>query len=88
MCILVALRAFNFAPHDPRSTVFGWIHIGGTIWVCGPSAWRAFRERGLKLVVAVAVGGALCLAVGWIAYELNDGFRHMIQNMPRYLSKA
>ena len=31
LCILVALRSFDLAPRDPRSTLFGWIHLGGTV---------------------------------------------------------
>ena len=88
LCILVALRAFNLAPHDPRSTLFGWIHIGGTIWICAPSAWRAFRQKGPRLVAALIIGWMLCAAAGWGAYQASDGFRFIIDNLPRYLSKA
>lgn len=88
LCILVALRAFNIGPRDPRSTLYSWIHIGGTLWICGPSAWRAFREKGVKLVVVLVVAGALCFVVGWGAMQLDSGFRHIIENLPRYLAKG
>ncbi len=88
LCILVALRSFNIGPRDPRSTLFSWIHIGGTIWICLPSAWRAFRVKGGRLVVLLGVAGALCFVGGFGAMQLSDGFRLIIENLPRYLTKG
>ena len=40
LAILVAARSLHLAPQDPRSTLFGWIHLAGTVWITVPSAWR------------------------------------------------
>ena len=87
LCILVALLAFNIGPGDPRSTLYGWIHLGGTVWISGPSAWRAFRTRGPSLVVILVVGWALILAVGYLAANMSPDFRDIVANLPHYLAK-
>jgi hypothetical protein len=88
LCILVALKSIHLAPDDPRSTLFSWIHIGGTIWICVPSAWRAFHDRGPRLVVLLAVGWALCAVAGWGLWHLSPAFRWTISNLPRFLTAA
>ena len=88
LCILVTLRTFDIGPRDPRSTLFSWIHIGGTILICLPSVWRAFRVKPPRLVVVLVIGGLLCAAAGWTAMRLSGDFRNIIENLPRYLAKG
>lgn len=88
LCILVLARSLDIGPHDPRSTLFGWIHLGGTAWVTIPSAWRAFRARPREVAVIVAVGWVVCAGVGWAAMALSADFREVVRDLPRYLSKA
>ena len=63
LCILVAATTFNFGPSDPRDPTMGWIQIGGTIWIVFPCVWRAFRQKGPRMVVcavlAIVLSGAL-----------------------------
>lgn len=59
LCILVALQSLHLAPDDPRSTLFGRIHLAGTVAISVPSAWRAFRVRGARLAALVALGLSL-----------------------------
>jgi len=87
LCILVALRSFHVGPVDPRDTLFGWIHVGGTLLITIPSALRAFREKGPRLLLLVAVAWALCAAAALVASMLSDGFREMLLSLPRYLAK-
>jgi hypothetical protein len=87
LCILVALLSLNLAPEDPRSTLFGWIHLGGTIWVSIPSAWRSFRAKGARLVLLILLAWALSAALFGAAWALSPGFRHAAQGMPRVLSR-
>lgn len=87
LCILVALLSLNLAPRDPRSTLLGWIHIGGTIWVTIPSAWRSFRLKGGRLVLVVALGWALSAALFGAAWAASPGFRHAAASMPEVLSR-
>ena len=86
LCILVAAKAFGLSPEDSRSPLLGWIHVGGTVWIAVPSAWRAFRQKGPRLVVAVAVAfllfAALLAAASWFVY----GFRHTLLDMPNVFS--
>ena len=87
LCILVALMGLRLAPKDPRSTLLGWIHIGGTLWITVPSAWRSFREKGGKLALTVALGwgfSALLFGLGW---AVSPGFRYAIKSMPSVLSR-
>ena len=88
LCILVALKSFHLAPSDPRDTLFGWIHVGVSIWVCGPSAWRSFRTKGPRLVGLVLVGWLLTgLAIG-LGMLASPGFKEMVLRLPRYLTTA
>lgn len=88
LCILVALTSLHLAPSDPRSRLFAWIHIGGTIWICIPSAWRAFRTKGPRLVVLLVVGWGVSAALILLGMGLSPGFRWAILNLPRFLTSA
>lgn len=88
LCILVAARSLHLGPDDPRSQLFSWIHLGGTVLISGPSAWRAFRAKGPRLAVVLVVGWALCLGLGALAAWLSPGFRQMMIDLPRYLTTA
>ena len=88
LAILVAARSLHLAPEDPRSTLFGWIHIVGTIWITVPSAWRAFRVRRARLALVVAIAWVLCAAAGAAAALASPAFRCTVANLPRYLSTA
>jgi len=83
LCILVALKTLHWAPADPRSTLFSWIHLGGTAWITGPSAWRAFRLKGTRLVALVAAGWAFCALLAGLACWLSPGFRDLARELPR-----
>jgi hypothetical protein len=86
LCILVALLGLRVAPKDPRSELFGWIHIGGTIWVTVPSAWRSFRAKGLRLALTVALGWGFSVILFGVSWATVPGFRSAIESMPRVLS--
>jgi hypothetical protein len=88
LCILVALRYLGLEPADPRNPLFGWVHLAGTAFVSVPCAWRAFRQRGPRLVLAVALFWAMVLAVGWIAARVVPGFEGLVRALPEYLSRA
>lgn len=88
LCILVAAKSLHLAPSDPRSTLFAWIHVGGTVWITAPSAWRAFRTKGLRLVLLLAVGWAACAAAGLLAWAVSPGFRWFLANLPRFLTTS
>jgi len=88
LVVLVVAKSLRLAPEDPRDTLFSWIHMGGTIWICIPSAWRAFRVRGPRLAAVVAVGWALCAGAGYLAFVLWPGFRQVVADLPRYLTSA
>lgn len=88
LCILVVARTFGIGPSDPRSTLFSWIHIGGTVWISGPSAWRAFREKGPRLAVILVVGWAVLLGAGYAAMQGSADFRGVVENLPRFLAKG
>lgn len=87
LCILVALLSLNLAPKDPRSTLFGWIHIGGTLWITVPSAWRSFRERGPRLALTVGLGWTFSALLFGAAWAVSPGFRHAAAAMPEVLSR-
>jgi hypothetical protein len=85
LCLLVAAKALHLAPRDPRSEILGWIHIGGTIWITIPSAWRAFRAKGARLVLLVAAGWGLSAALFTLGWLASAGFRRLVGEMPRVL---
>jgi hypothetical protein len=87
-CILVAMKSLNLEPKDPRSTLLGWIHIGGSIWITVPSAWRSFREKGRRLALAIALGWVFSVVLFLSAWAISEGFRSAIESMPRVLSRA
>jgi len=88
LCILVVLIALNLGPSDPRDPLLGWIQIGGTLWVVFPSAWRAFRQKGPRVVVcgvlAILFSGALFAAGAW----LSPAFRVILREMPMVLAQS
>ena len=88
LCILVALSAFNLAPEDPTDTLFGWIHLLGSVWITVPCAWRSFRSRGARLLGIVAIGLTLCAAAGWLVGLASGEFSAIVRDLPRYLTKA
>ena len=87
LCILVALITFNLGPSDPRDPLFGWIQIAGTVWIVFPSAWRAFRQKGPRIVVcgvlAIVFSGALFALGAW----LSPAFRAILMDMPYVLAQ-
>ncbi|MHC4956478.1 MAG: hypothetical protein ACYTGZ_21770 [Planctomycetota bacterium] len=87
LCILVALQSFNISPSDPRDPLFGWIQIGGTIWIVFPSGWRAFRQKGPRMavcgVLAIVFSGALFAFGAWV----SPAFRAILADMPYVLTK-
>ena len=88
LSILVALRSVDLAPRDPRDTLFGWIHLGGTLGISYPSAWRAFRPKGLRLVGLVAIAWTLCGIGGGLVWIASAWFRQVVTQLPRYLTTA
>ncbi len=86
LCILVALQSMRLSPRDPRSTLLGWIHALGTLWITVPSAWRSFRVTRLRLALVVAVGWGFSVLVFGLAWLMSPGFRYAIESMPRVLS--
>ena len=88
LCILVAAQSLHLAPADPRSTLFGWIHLGGTVAISVPCAWRAFRQKGPRLVAAVLLAWAGLAAVGALGMLLSRGFEQVVLQLPRYLARA
>jgi hypothetical protein len=88
LCILVVLIALNVSPQDPRDPLFGWIHIGGTVWIVFPSAWRAFRQKGPRIaicgVLALLFSGALFAAGAWF----SPAFRSILADMPYVLAQS
>jgi hypothetical protein len=88
LCILVVLQSLHLAPADPRSTLFGRIHLAGTVAISVPSAWRAFRVRGARLAALVATGLLLCAALGWLAALASPGFRSVVRGLPARLGQA
>ena len=86
LCILVAVKSMGFAFDDPRDPLLAWLHIGGTLWICFPSAWRAFHDRSWRLGVVVGVAWGLCAAVGALAAMASPGFRQLIERFPELLT--
>ncbi len=87
LCILVAMLGLQLAPKDPRSTLLGWVHVLGTLWITIPSAWRSFRVKGLKLALTVGLGWAFSAALFGLGCALSPGFGFAITSMPEVLSK-
>jgi hypothetical protein len=87
LCILVAAQSFGWAPKDPKSTLFGWIQIGGMVWISVPSAWRAFRQKGPRLVLAVLIAWAL-FGLLLVLGVTDRGFRHALFDMPYVFTEA
>jgi hypothetical protein len=88
LAILVAARSLHLAPEHPQSTLLGWIHLAGTVWITVPSAWRAFRVQRARLARLVAVGWLLSAAGGALAALASSDFRAVMGDLPRYLTSA
>ncbi|MHC4817627.1 MAG: hypothetical protein ACYTF8_06205 [Planctomycetota bacterium] len=88
LAILVAARSLHLAPEHPQSTLFGWIHLAGTVWITIPSAWRAFRVRRARLALVVAVGWLLSAGAGAAAALASPDFALKMGSLPRYLTSA
>ena len=88
LCILVALRYLGLEPADPRDPLFGWIHIGGSALVSVPCAWRAFRQRGPRLVLALGLFWGIVLAAGWALTRILPGLGELVASLPEYLTRA
>lgn len=86
LCILVLARSMNWAPEDPRSELFSWIHLYGTIWITIPSCWRAFRDRRPRLVVAIVVGLGLTSLAIWAGARYWPDFAFYVEFFPRFLT--
>ena len=86
LAILVLARSLHLAPEDPRSTLFGWMHLAGTVWITAPSAWRAFRVRRARLALLVAIAWLLCAVA--VAALASPDFRHTMANLPLYLTSS
>jgi len=88
LCILVAAMSFNLGPADPRDPLLGWIQIGGTIWIVFPCVWRAFRQKGPRMVLcgvlAIALSGAMIATAAW----LSPGLASLLGEMPYALSRS
>jgi hypothetical protein len=87
LCLVVAAKSLHLAPRDPRSELLGWIHVGGTVAVTVPSAWRSFRAKGPRLLLLVAAGWAATAALVGLGC-LDAGFRRLLAAMPRVLSAS
>ena len=89
LCIVVAAMSFPFLqPADPRSTVPGWIHIGGTVWIVFPCCWRAFRQKGVRMVLCSVLAIALMGGVMALAGAVSPGFFALVREMPSALSRT
>jgi len=89
LCILVAAMSFPFLqPKDPRSTILGWIHIAGTVWIVFPCCWRAFREKGPRMVGCALLAIALMGGLMALAGALSPGFSALVREMPSALSRT
>ena len=88
LAILVVARSLHLAPEDPRSTLFSWIHLAGTVWITVPSAWRAFHVRRTRLALLVGCAWLLCSGAGAVAALASPDFRHTMANLPLYLTST
>jgi len=88
LCILVAAQSLHFAPADPRSTLFSWIHLAGSAVITVPCAWRAFRQKGPRLVAVVLLAWAGIAALGALGMLASRGFEQVVFQLPRYLARA
>ena len=88
LAILVTAMSFNFAPADPRDPLLGWIWVGGTVWIVFPSAWRAFRQKGPRIVACGVLAVALSAALFAFAARLSPGFAYLLKQMPYALSQS
>jgi hypothetical protein len=84
-CLVVAWKSLSLPPRDPRSDLLGWVHVGGTLWITVPSAWRSFRAKGVRLALLVAAGWALNALLLFAGGLASPTFRRLVADMPRVL---
>jgi len=82
LVILVVLKSLDFAPEEETTAR---IHLAGTVLLSGPCAWRAFRQKGPRLVAAVLLGWLLTAALGYALFRLVPEARLAMEAFPRYL---
>jgi len=88
LCILVVLKSLNLAPGDPRSTLFAWIHLAGTLLVSIFCAWRSFGSGGAKLGLLLVAAWGLGALVVWSAASAFPAFGSLVRDLPYYLTGA
>ncbi|MEM8885958.1 MAG: hypothetical protein AAGD14_17975 [Planctomycetota bacterium] len=88
LCILVTLISFNVGPSDPRDPLMGWIQIGGTIWIVFPCCWRAFRQKGPRMVACALMAIAFTALLFWLYASIEPGFAQLLRDMPYALSRS
>ncbi len=88
LCILVVMRTLRWEPRDPKSSLFSWIHVGGTVWISIPSAWRAFRDRTWRLGVLVVVAWGLIVGVCFALARLSPDVGWWFRNLLDFLKRA
>lgn len=79
LVILVCWKSLGFALPDP---LLARLHLGGTALLSGPCAWRAFRQKGPRLLLAVALGWILTAALGLLLWRIDP---LPFETFPRYL---
>ena len=67
--------------------VFCALLIGGTLWVVFPSAWRAFRQKGPRVVACGVVAILLSAALFYSGALISPGFRSILTEMPYALAR-
>jgi len=88
LCILVAAQSLHLGPADPRSTLLGWIHLAGSVWITIPCAWRAFRQKGPRLLAVVLLAWIGLAVAGTLSMYLSRGFAQVVHQLPRYLARS
>ena len=88
LVILVALRTLNLEPGDPRSRLFGWVHLGGTVLISIPCAWRSFRVRGAQLMTVVGLGWLGYAVLLALAFAASPELGHKLVLLPAYLART
>lgn len=87
LVILVSVQSLNLAFTDPYSPLLNRTHLLGTAAITAPCAWRAFREKGLRLGLLLLLGwafsAALALVLAWLSPVLKEEFARL----PTWLAK-
>ncbi|MGQ0613206.1 MAG: hypothetical protein ACT4PV_05655 [Planctomycetaceae bacterium] len=88
LCILVAGRSLHLEPIDPRSTLYRDLHLWGTLVIAFPCAWRAFRLKGPRMVLLVAIAAALSGGLFLAAATASPAFARTLAELPFALVRA